>query len=328
MSHKAPGKHYREGLSLVDIMDMFPDEAAATAWFESIVWTTGRCCGKCGSLKTREATHKTMPYWCSDCRSYFSVRTGTPLAKSNVPLRKWAIAIYLCLTSLKSVSSMKLHRDLKVTQSTAWFMLHRIRETWMPKLAGADGASFDGPPEVDEKYMGGKRKNMSNAKRAELADTGRGAVGKTAIVGMKDRATNQVRAKVVESTDKATLQGFVVENTARDAIVYSDEAAAYAGLPREHETVKHSVSEYVRDKAHVNGVESFWSMLQRAHTGTFHKMSPKHLDRYVQEFSGKHNVRESDTLDQMRATVVGLIGHSLPYRRLVADNGLDSGARA
>ena len=326
MSHKAPGKHYREGLSLVDMMDMFPDEAAATAWFESIVWPTGRCCGKCGSLKTREANHKTMPYWCSDCRSYFSVRTGTSLAKSNVSLRKWAIAIYLCLTSLKSVSSMKLHRDLKVTQSTAWFMLHRIREAWMPKLAGAGGASFDGPAEVDEKYMGGKRKNMSNAKRATLE--GRGAVGKTAILGMKDRATNQVRAKVVESTDKATLQGFVVENTTPDAIVYSDEAAAYSGLPRAHETVKHSVSEYVRGMAHTNGIESFWAMMARAHTGTFHKMSPKHLDRYVQEFSGKHNFRDSDTLDQMRATVAGLIGHSLPYRRLVAPNGLDSGARA
>ena len=223
---------------------------------------------------------------------------------------------------------MKLHRDLKVTQSTAWFMLHRIREAWMPKRAGAGGAPYDGPAEVDEKYMGGKRKNMSNAKRRELADTGRGAVGKTAIVGMKDRATNQVRAKVIKSTDKPTLQGFVVENTAAHAVVYSDEAAAYTGLPREHEAVKHSVSEYVRGQAHTNGIESFWSMLERAHKGTFHKMSPKHLDRDVQEFSGKHNFRESDTLDQMAATVVGLVGHSLPYQRLIAANGLDSGARS
>ena len=192
-----------------------------------------------------------------------------PFAKSNVPLRKWAIAIYLYLylTSLKSVSSMKLHRDLEVTQSTAWFMLHRIREAWMPNLRSGGGTPYDGPAEVDENYMGGKRKNMSNAKRRELADTGRGAVGKTAIVGVRDRATNQVRANVVGSTDKATLQGFVVGNTAPQAVVYSDEAAAYAGLPREHETVKHSVSEYVRERAHVNGVESSWAMLQRAHTG-------------------------------------------------------------
>ena len=326
-AHTAPGKHFREGLSLIEVMDMFPDEATATKWFESIVWPTGRCCGKCGGLKTREANHKTMPYWCTDCRSYFSVRTGTPLAKSNVPLRKWALAIYLCLTSLKSVSSMKLHRDLKVTQSTAWFMLHRIREAWMPKLAGCGGAPFAGPVEVDESYFGGKRKNMSNAKRRELADTGRGAVGKTAVVGIRDRATNQVRAKVVESTDKPTLQGFVVEHTSPAAMVYTDDASAYSGLPRDHETVKHSVSEYVRGMAHTNGIESFWAMLERAHKGTFHKMSPKHLDRYVQEFAGKKNFRESDTLDQMSATVVGMIGKGLPYNKLVADNGLPSGAR-
>ena len=268
-----------------------------------------------------------MPYWCTDCRSYFSVKTGTPLANSKVPLRKWAIAIYLCLTSLKSVSSMKLHRDLKVSQPTAWFMLHRIREAWMPK--DGEGTPYDGPVEVDETYFSGKRKNMSNAKRKELAEqgAGRGAVGKTAVVGAKDRATNQVSARVVTTTDKPTLQGFVIEHTAPGATVYSDEAAAYEGLPFQHEAVKHSVGEYVRDMAHTNGMESFWAMLKRAHTGTFHKMSPKHLNRYVNEFAGKHNVRESDTIIQMRGLVTRLMGRSLGYRRLVADNGLSSGAR-
>ena len=323
---KAPGRSDREGLTLIQVMDMFPDEAAATRWFESIYWPAGRCCGKCGSIRTREASHKKMPYWCTDCRSYFSVKTGTPLANSKVPLRKWAIAIYLCLTSLKSVSSMKLHRDLGVSQPTAWFMLHRIREAWMPRRGKyTGGESYEGPVEVDETYMGGKRKNMSNAKRAEFE--GRGAVGKTAVVGVKDRATNQVSARVVESTDKATLQHFVYEHTATGATVYTDEAAAYQGMHFHHETVKHSVAEYVRDQAHTNGVESFWAALKRAHTGTFHKMSPKHLDRYVQEFAGKHNVRGSDTLDQMREVVTRLMGKTLGYRRLTMPNGLDSGAR-
>ena len=160
MGQKAPGKAYRKGLSLVELMDMFPDEDVARVWIESVIWPNGRCCGKCGSTNTRPASHKTMPYWCTDCRGYFSVKTGTPLASSNIPLRKWAIAIYLCLTSLKSVSSMKLHRDLKVSQKTAWFMLHRIREAWMPK---GGGKPYDGPVEVDETYFGGKRANMSNA---------------------------------------------------------------------------------------------------------------------------------------------------------------------
>ena len=239
---------------------------------------------------------------------------------------KAAQGVYLELTSLKGVSSMKLHRDIGVSQPTSWFMLHRIREAWG---GGKDsGPKFSGPVEVDETYMGGKRKNMSNAKRAELADTGRGAVGKTAVVGAKDRATNRVSAQVVESADKETLQGFVVDHTAPGVTVYSDEAAAYQGLPFDHEAVKHSVAEYVRDQAHTNGVESFWASLKRAHTGTFHKMSPKHLDRYVRQFAGKHNLREADTLDIMRHVVASLIGRRLMYRTLIADNGLSSGARS
>ena len=326
MAHKAPGKAHREGITLVQLMDMFPDEATAAKWFEAQVWPEGRCCGHCGSTNTREVPNaKPMPYWCTDCRSYFSVRTGTAIANSRVPLRKWAIAIYLELTSLKSIASMKLHRDIGVTQSTAWFMLHRIREAWATQQ---DDDRFSGPVEVDETYMGGKRANMSNARRKELAGTGRGAVGKVAIVGAKDRASNRVAAKVVTSTDKPTLQGFVVDHTAPGATVYSDEASAYEGMPFEHESVKHSVAEYVRGMAHTNGVESFWSMLKRAHKGTFHKMSPKHLDRYVQEFAGKHNIRDMDTAAQMTTVAAGLVGRRLMYSQLIADNGLNSGARS
>ena len=325
MAKKAPGKSHREGITIVELMDMFPTEEAAAAWFEDVIWQGHRHCGKCGSTRTKDVPNaKPMPYWCTDCRSYFSVRTGTPIARSNVPLRKWAIAIYLCLTSLKSVASMKLARDIGVKQSTAWFMLHRIREAWTTE----NGGPFDGPVEVDETYFGGKRKNMSKAKRKELADTGRGAVGKTAVVGMKDRKSNKVTARVVEDTDAPTLQGFVADHAAFGAEVYTDDHRSYKGMPFDHETVKHSVAEYVRDMVHTNGVESFWSMLKRAHKGTFHKISPKHLDRYVQEFAGKHNVRDSGTLAQMRNTVARLVGRNLLYRDLIADNGLSSGARA
>ena len=325
MQHAAPGKAHREGITLLALMDMFPDEEAATKWFEAYVWPTGRCCGHCGSTRTVEASHRKMPYWCSDCRSYFSVRTGTALSHSRIPLRKWAIAIYLELTSLKSVSSMKLHRDIGVRQATAWFMLHRIRQAW---ASTDDGGTFSGPVEVDETYVGGRRANMSNAKRKALADTGRGPVTMTAVVGVKDRASNKVRAKVVESTDAATLQGFVVDNAAPGTQVYTDEAAAYQSLPFPHEAVKHSVAEYVRDQAHTNGVESFWATLKRAHKGVFHKMSPKHLNRYVQEFAGKHNLRDEGTAAQMAAVAAGLVGKRLMYKQLTADNGLSSGARS
>ena len=242
---------------------------------------------------------------------------------ANGPSRS-IIAIYLCLTSLKSVSSMKLRRDIGVSQPTAWFMLHRIREAW----AGENGGPFDGPVEVNETYFGGKRKNMSKAKRKELAGTGRGAVGKTAVVGMKDRDSNKVTARVVDDTDGQTLQGFVADHAAPDATVYTDDHGGYKGLPFEHETVNHSVSEYVRGMAHTNGIESFWAMLKRAHSGTFHKISPKHLQRYVSEFAGKHNIRDSGTLAQMRNTVAQLVGRNLLYRDLIASNGLSSGSGA
>ena len=162
MAHTAPGKSHREGLALIALFDMFPDEAAATRFLEANVWPTGRCCGHCGTTNTREVPNaKPMPHWCPDCRSYFSVRTGTALAHSKVPLRKWAIAIYLELTSLKSVSSMKLHRDIGVSQLTAWFMLHRIREAWASP--GGDGP-HSGPVEVDETYTGAESTTIMPAR--------------------------------------------------------------------------------------------------------------------------------------------------------------------
>ena len=238
---------------------------------------------------------------------------------SRIPLQKWVIAIYLCLTSLKSVSSMKLHRDLQVSQPTAWFMLHRIREAWTPESS----KGFPGPVEVDETFFGGKRRNMSKKKRKLVK--GRGTAGKTAVVGMKDRETNQVTAEVVERTDRKTLVPFVLENADPDAIIYTDDASAYDTLPN-HESVRHSVGEYVRGQAHTNGIESFWATLKRAHKGTFHKISPKHLNRYVQEFAGKHNIRHLDTVDQMTDTVSGLVGRRLALADLVRDNGLSNAA--
>ena len=145
---------------------------------------------------------------------------------------------------------------------------------------------------------------------------------------MKDRDSNKVTAHVVEDTNAPTLQGFVGDHAAEGATIYTDDHGGYQGMPFEHETVKHSVGEYVNGMAHTNGIESFWSMLKRAHQGTFHKISPKHLDRYVQEFAGKHNIRESGTLAQMRNTVARLVGRNLLYRDLISDNGLSSGARS
>ena len=132
---------------------------------------------------------------------------------------------------------------------------------------------------------------------------------------------------MVEKTDAETLQGFVIERTDPDATVYTDDAKAYKGLPFKHESVNHSAGEYVKDNAHTNGIESFWATMRRAHTGVYHQFSPKHLDRYVCEFAGRHNQRSANTLTQMRAIVLGLEGKRLRYRELIAGNGLNNGAR-
>ena len=307
---KGPGRNYREGITLIQLAQQFPDEETARKWIERVIWPDGRVCPRCKGSDTVESTHKTLPYRCRPCNRFFSVRKGSLMENSNLPYLTWVYAIYLELTSLKGISSMKLHRDIGVSQPTAWFMLQRIRAAFGTKRP----FEMTGPVEVDESYFGGLEKNKHNSKKANL---GRGPVGKKAVVGIKDRKTKQVRAKVVEHTDKATLQGFVKANVEDGTKVYTDDARAYIGLEN-HESVKHSVSEYVNGQAHTNGVESFWAMLKRAYHGTYHRISPKHLQRYVTQFAGKHNLRRLDTITQMELVVSGMVGKHLPYKVLIA----------
>ena len=248
-----------------------------------------------------------MPFRCRDCRKHFSVKTGSVLQNSNISLRKWAIGFYLYMTNLKGVSSMKLHRDLGITQKAAWHMAHRIRET-----LAAPGPKFSGPVEVDETFVGGLEGNKHARKKLRA---GRGTVGKAVVAGVRDRDTGRVAAEVVPGTDRETLQGFVHDRTQTGATIYTDEHAAYRGLPN-HQSVRHGVSQYVDGMAHTNGMESFWAALKRGYHGTYHHMSEKHLSRYVAEFEGRHNRRPLDTADQMSRMAKGADGKRLRYQDL------------
>lgn len=263
-----------------------------------------------------------MPYWCRDCRKYFSIRTGTPMHRSKIALKDWAYAIYLHAVSLKGVSSMRLHRELGIGHQAAWFMAHRIREAFEPQT------KFDGEVEMDEVYMRGLEKSKHESKRLHK---GTGGVGKTAVVGAKHRASGNVHAKVVRSVDRKTIHGFVEKTTEEGSTVYTDEHAAYRNIPaRDHEAISHGLGEYVKGKAHTNGIESFWATLRRAHMGTSHKFSPKHLQRYVNEFAAKQNIRDMDTVDQMRHVVRQMPKRRLTYETLKAPHpdGLSNYARS
>ncbi len=177
-----------------------------------------------------------------------------------------------------------------------------------------DDDKFAGPVEVDETYIGGKERNKHESRKLKA---GRGSVGKTAVVGIKDRETGQIASNAVESTDAPTLQGFVESRTEATAQVYTDEALAYRGINRPHQAVKHSVGEFVRAMAHTNGMESHWAMLKRGHDGVYHHFSHKHLPRYITEFEGRHNNRPMDTADQMARMAQGADGKRLPYADLI-----------
>ena len=308
-STSGPGNSFRKGLPLPELFKMFPDDRTAEAWFAEMRWgSMDAQCPFCASGNVQERpTRKPQPYRCRACRKDFSVKTGTLMQSSNLGCQKWAIAIYLLTSSLKGVSSMKLHRDLGITQKSAWHLAHRIRSAW-----AEDKDRFAGPVEADETYIGGIEANKHPSKKLHA---GRGTVGKVAVLGVKDRETNKIHAEPVDRTDAPALVPVVRQRMIPGARLFTDGNTAY---PMKHEIVRHSVGEYVRGQVHTNGIESFWSVLKRGYHGVYHRMSFKHLVRYVKEFEGRHNHRCEDTVDQMAGLARNMFGKRLRYRDLVA----------
>lgn len=309
-------KMAKEELSVIELFEIFPDDATARQWFEQTRWKDGRFCPHCKSENTEAVkSQKPQPYRCLDCRKYFSVTTGTVMQSSKIGAQKWAIAIYLLTAQPKGISSVQLSRHLGVTQKTAWAMAQKIREGY-----NVGQIKLDGTVEVDEAYIGGKEKNK-HAKKKQHA--GRGGIGKAAVVGAKERSSNKVYAIVVESTDADTLTRFILDTVEPKSVVYTDESRSYSRVKKHyyHDTVQHGKGEYVNYDAHTNGIESAWACFKRQYHGTHHYMSPKHLHRYLNEFTGRANSRDFDTIDQMAIMFRRMCGKTLKYSDLTASAG-------
>lgn len=312
-----PGRSHRDGITIIEAVHQFGTPEQAERWLIEQRWPDGVRCAYCGhdDIAMWKRPNSSLKWWrCKKrqggCGKRFSVKTDSVMQQSKLSLDKWCMAIFLSTTSLKGVSSMKLHRDLGITQKSAWHLGQRIRKSF----EDAQKDKMQGPAEIDETYIGGSAKNKHQFKREHI---GGGPKGKDVLMGIKDREKNQIRAEHIPDNRGTTIKPFITANTTQDATVYSDDSSAYSGLRRAHEVVNHSIGEYVRGMAHTNGIESFWAMLKRGYAGTFHHFSAKHLQRYVDEFAGRHNIRLLDTLDQMKALARAGVGKQLTHQELI-----------
>lgn len=324
-----PGQAFHKGIPEKLSIKTYSIDRNTERWFSRNRWPNAVCCS---GVRVRErpdgleAFEDAVP----PCREKAYVRLGVStetvrsMDGSKLGHQDWIIAMFLLNTSRESVSGVKLHCDLDVAQKSARILVHRLRDT----LSQNGTVSFDGLVVVDETYMGSRRRNMSNARREALADTGRDACGRTLIASATDEEGNQTEAEAVTSIDSGTLQRFVNDPAVKSATVYADNATAYDSLRFDHEWVKHSLSEYVQRGVHTNGIESLWSMLRPTYKGTSHKLSTKHHDRYMQELAGRDDMREVNTINQTSRVQRGMEEKHLRYRELIADNGLVSDARA
>jgi len=280
-------------------------------------WKNGVICPRCGS-STVGFLKNQLRWQCSirHPRRQFSVKVGTIFEDSPLGLDKWLPAMWLILNCKNGISSCEVAKALRVTQKTAWFMLHRIRLAQQ----GKHGGKLSGEVEVDETFIGGKSRNMHKSKR-ERVITGTGGKDKTVVMGMMERG-GSVRAFVVDNRRKHELQQQVREHVEAGSAIFSDELKSYDGLSADyqHAVINHAV-EYVNDKIHTNGMENFWSLLKRGLHGTYVSVEPFHLFRYIDEQAFRFNNRKATDAQRFDIGVREIVGKRLTYAELTGKVG-------
>jgi hypothetical protein len=298
--------------SLLQMMEAFPDEQTCINHLRAIRWKNGAFCPHCGGATiyhfSDNRTHK-----CGDCRLRFSIKVGTIFEDTKLPLRKWFMAIWLITSHKKGIASTTLAKDLKITQKSAWFVLHRLRYAARTK---SFAAPLEGDVEVDETYVGGKEKNKHRSKKQKL---GRGAIGKAIVMGAVERKGSVV-ARVVHGTDAETMEGFV-DSAVSPGVksISTDEHKSYSrlGMKYPHGVVRHGRGEYVSGVIHTQTIDGYWSELKRQIIGIHHWVSAKHLDRYVAESSWRYNRRGIGGGNRVNALLAAAAGR-LTYKGLIA----------
>lgn len=297
--------------NLVALMEEFGNDESCRAYLEALRWPDGVKCLRCGSDNISRLYSRDQ-FDCDSCRYQFSVTVGTIFNDTHLSLWKWFLAVYMMCEAKKGVSASQLGRSIKVAYKTAWYLCHRIRkamsEVEAPKLGGA-GQTV----EMDETYIGGKRRHV-----------GSGYVGnKTMVLGALQRG-GEVRLRVERRSkrgDKKALHGFVAETTKPDTSrICTDDNSGYVGIEdadTKHQSVNHSAEEWVRGDVHTNGVEGVWSLFKRSIVGSYHQVSAKHLDRYLEEFEWRFNQRENPFL--FRDTLMRLVTtDKMEYKDLIS----------
>jgi transposase-like protein len=310
--------------TLSDAIRYFSDEQVCIDTVAAMRWPDGPVCPACESGELRQHWLKNQKRWqCRECGKQYSVKVNTIFEDSAIKLDKWLTAMWMLANCKNGVSSYEIARNVGVTQKSAWFMLHRIREAMKNQSLKKLGRT-GGPVEVDETFIGGKAKNMHKSKRQNVVKSDFYS-DKAVVMGMLDRDAREVRTKVIPNVKRTTLQAEILNQIVPVGTIYTDQHVGYDGLKAQrfiHETVNH-LEEYVRKDVHTQGIENFWSLLKRSLNGTYVAVEPFHLDRYADEQAFRFNNRKGkNDADRFKLALSQVSGKRLTYAELTGKTGL------